>query len=100
MYSIPELICRSLECISPYYGATSRDVGGRIIDGLLTVHRSLDIKSSPTGNLMHQMTLATAAPVIARYRRPVIVGGIRLAVGEMTVGHHLHHAALVGTHRV
>jgi hypothetical protein len=56
----------------------------------LTMHHQI-----PTVILICRMTLATAALVVARHR-PVIRGTIRLAVGEMTVGHH-HHAALVGT---
>ena len=46
---------------------------------------------------MRQMTLATAGLVIARCHRPVILGGIRPAVGEMTVDHHHHFTALVET---
>ena len=49
--------------------------------------------------LIHQTTLATAAPVVGRQHRPVIQGEIRPAVGEMTVDHHPHHVALVGTRR-
>jgi hypothetical protein len=61
----------------------------------LTLHRQI-----PTVNLMRQMTLATAAALpVARRHRPVTSSGIRPAVGEMTVGHRLHHAALVGTRR-
>jgi hypothetical protein len=49
--------------------------------------------------MMCQMTLATAALVIAHCHRSVILGGIRPAVGKMTVDHHPHIAALVGTRR-
>jgi len=52
----------------------------------------------PTAIQMHhQMTRATAVPVVARPPRPVITGGIPPAVGEMTVGHHLHRPVTVGT---
>jgi hypothetical protein len=46
------------------------------------------------------MTLTTAAPVVARHHLPIILGGIRPAMGEMTVDHHLYHDALVGTRPV
>jgi hypothetical protein len=60
----------------------------------LTLHRQI-----PTVILTSRMTLATVALVVACRHRPVIQGGIRPAVGEMTVGRHHHHAALVGTRR-
>ena len=60
----------------------------------LTIHRQI-----PTVILTSRMTLATAALVVVRRRRPAIQGGIRPAVGEMTVDRHHHHAALVGTRR-
>jgi len=49
--------------------------------------------------MRRQNTLATANPVVARPPRPVITGGIRLAAGEMTAGHRLHHLAPLETHR-
>ena len=52
-------------------------------------------------NPMRQMTLATAAPVVApRPRpRPVTLGGTPLDVGGTTVGHHPHRPVPAGTRR-
>ena len=72
---------------------------------LLTLHRirirpQTSHRQIPTANPMRQMALATAALPVARHHRPVTLGGTHHpAVGEMTVGHRLHRAALVGTHR-
>jgi len=71
---------------------------------LLTVHRKrihpplTVLRPIPTAN---PMTLVTAALVVVRRLHPVVPGGIRPAVGEMTVGHHLHlhHPVPVGTRR-
>jgi hypothetical protein len=45
------------------------------------------------------MTRATVVPIVAPPPRPVITGGIPPAVGEMTVGHHLHRPVTVGIRR-
>ncbi len=52
-------------------------------------------------NPMRQMSLATAAPVVApRPRpRPVTLGGTPLDVGGTTVGHHPHRPVPAGTRR-
>jgi hypothetical protein len=45
------------------------------------------------------MTFVTTALVVARRLHPVVPGGIRPDVREMTVGHRLHHPVPVGTRR-
>ena len=49
-------------------------------------------------NRLRQLTLATAARIVARRPRPVNTGGIPLVADEMTVGRRLHRLVTVGSH--
>ena len=51
----------------------------------------------PIANLIHQMTLATATPIVVRRSRAVNTGGISPAADQMTIGRHLLRPVTVGT---